>query len=319
MISVLSYDGTLAGLFALLDRLWAEPLPEILQVRRPPCPSRFPPAPENPQPGLFDGAAGPRFPSGRFRSPPDLLPEPAALDGAAGILFQVSADAYDALVYAWMHAVPLEAPALRYALAVLSSAERAVPAADRSGGSGAALPADGAPWYSRGEARREASRAARNRGEEDCRIVLAAAYRVARELDRLRGFLRFKPDSQGRYRARCGPDHFILPALEPHFTRRFGDTPWAVVDERRGLALVMDGEPRIISAGDEFSPRGGGESRDSGPGCRDAPRFDAWERLWRSYHRTINIESRKNLALQRQFVPRRYRQYTTEFSPDCPE
>jgi probable DNA metabolism protein len=167
--------------------------------------------------------------------------------------------------------------------------------------------------------------------------VLAVFYKVAHEIDRLMGFLRFSPVEQvagsparddvtepisfsprgegpqgaGRYIARCAPDHFVLPALAFHFTKRFGETSWAIIDERRGLALVREdaGEPRIIAPG----------------GCRETRRglhgqapaaVDPWENLWRSYHRTINIESRKNPRLQRQFMPLRYRPYLTEFNAE---
>jgi hypothetical protein len=318
----LDYDGTLEGLFALLDRLWTGALPEESRPRR--VRQRtdgggqgYPPVGKNLQAGLFDGdpagggedpalSGDPRSaPGGGFRTPPALLPDPAALDGAAGVLFQVSADAYDALVYAWMSAFPVEAQALRYALKVLAAAEAAGRAAPGGG--------SGAPWYTRAEAREGAAPAARNRGDDDCRTVLAAAYKAAHEVDRLMGFLRFKPGLRGRYEARCAPDHFVLPALEPHFTRRFGDAPWAVIDERRSLALVMEREPRIVFTGGGAPPGedAGGEFR-----FRVAEGRDPWEKLWRSYHRAVNIENRKNLSLQRQFVPLRYREYLTEFDPD---
>jgi hypothetical protein len=251
-----------------------------------------------------------------------FLPDPALLDGAAGILFQVSAGAYDALVHVWMSGLPLEAQALRYALRVLAAAREAVRAA------GPAAPADiipanaGAPpWYTRGEAREGAEQAAGNRGDDDCGAVLAAAYKVVREIDRLMGFLRFKSDERGRYTARCAPDHFVLPALAPHFTRRFGNTPWAVIDERRGLALVRDGrEPRLIAAGEEpelWAGAGGGPALEFRTGEPGDPRdLDPWEEIWRSYHRVITIESRKDIRLQSQFIPRRYRKYLPEFRPE---
>jgi probable DNA metabolism protein len=346
MICEAVYDGTLEGLFALLDRLWAGALPEERwprRVRRQVYPGG--PAPGTPQTGLFDAApagGGCAVPApGGFLpslSPPGLLPDPAALDGAAGVLFQVSADAYDSLVYAWMSGFPIEGEALRYALRVLAAAKEAVlaikpggPAAPACGSCYSAsasgglrvcpFPGDTVSWYSRGEAREGATRAARNRGHNDCRAVLTAAGKVAHEISRFMGFLRFKPDSRGRYAARCFPDHFILPALEPHFSRRFGDTPWAVIDEKRGLALVAEGEPRIIFAGKSpplWKDAGRGPLPPGVP-CYDAPcrgGYDAWEKLWRSYHRIITIENRRNPSLQRQFVPLRYREYLTEFGHD---
>jgi probable DNA metabolism protein len=268
-----------------------------------------------------------------------LLPDPAALEGAAGILFQLSADAYGALVYTWMSRLPLEAAALRYALRVLGAARRAAPGAEGPGcavepegpgcaaDSGPPVPsgpadADAAAWYTCEEARKGAEGAAQNRGDEDCGAVLAAAYKVAHEIDRLMGFLRFKPDARGRYVARCAPDYLVLPALAPHFTRRFGNTPWAVIDERRGLALIREGGPPRLAAagegrlwrGEAPGPAGGPDSRAFEPRAFDAARaFDPWEEIWRSYHRVISIESRKNLRLQGQFIPLRYREYLSEF------
>jgi hypothetical protein len=287
-----AYDGTLEGFFGLLDRFWAagEGRPRLVRRLAYPLAPGF--QPPSPQAGLFaEENAG-----GALRNPPGLLPCPESLGGAPGILYQVSADAYGALVHAWMSCLPVEAQALRYALRVLSSAREAA-----SGAAG------GVPWYARAGAREGAALAALNRGDGDCLAVLAAACKAAREIDRLKGFLRFKP-AAGFCLARCSPDHFVLPALEPHFTRRFGDTPWAVLDERRGLALASEGEARIVFAG-EIQP-----GRD-GAGDRAPLLYDSWEKLWRSYHRSVSIENRANPSLQRRFVPLRYREYLTEFGP----
>jgi hypothetical protein len=314
------YDGTLEGLFALLDRLWREDAADRPRRVRagPGNPGGVPgPGGREAQGLLLDEGppGGVKMKTGGESRPIPLLPDPADLKGAAGILFQVSADAYEALVYTWMSGLPLEAPALRYALGVLAAAREAVRAAESSGaGDGPADPGL-VPWYTREEARQGAEEAARNRGDGDCGAVLAAAYKVAREIDRLMGFLRFKSDERGRYAARCAPDYFVLPALAPHFARRFGDTPWAVIDERRGLALVREGgAPRLTAAGK-------GQKLWEGAGPEPGSKFragdqDPWEEIWRSYHRVIAIESRKNPRLQGQFIPRRYREYLPEFHPD---
>jgi hypothetical protein len=294
------YDGTLGGLFALLDRLWrGDPADWPRRVRR----RAYAAGPgRTGGPGaqglLFDdGDTG----SGPGLVPPALLPDPASLDGAAAVLFQVSANAYDALVYTWMSGLPLEAQALRCALKTLASARAAAPSAGP------------APWYTRSEAREGAGRAIGNRGDEDCRAALAAAYKVSHEINRLMGFLRFTPGARGCYIARCAPDYLVLPALAPHFTRRFGAAPWAVIDEKRGLVLLREGgkEPLLMAAGEALRGRGDREFRDSDPRGQDP-----WEKIWRSYHRVINIETRKNLRLQGQFIPRRYREYLSEFGPD---
>jgi probable DNA metabolism protein len=133
---------------------------------------------------------------------------------------------------------------------------------------------------------------------------LKTAYRVGREIDRIKGFLRFSVNADGVWIARCAPDHDILPALAGHFTRRFGEEPWAIIDEARLRVLLRPrGEAaRVVP----FDP--------SHPWIQEAGRIWAcqWEELWRNYHRSINNESRANPKLQKQFMPPRYWKYLTE-------
>ncbi|MDR2048759.1 MAG: TIGR03915 family putative DNA repair protein, partial [Treponema sp.] len=145
-----------------------------------------------------------------------------------------------------------------------------------------------------------AEKARTDRLDPDTEKIQAAAYKTAREFDRLRGLLRFKPEPGGRYTARCAPDHFILPLLADHFTARFGAVPWAVIDERRRLVLRGgNGKTEIVPE----APRR--ETADAG--------FDVWETLWRTYHHAVNNKERNNPKLQQQFIPGRYRKYLTEF------
>ncbi|MDR2143816.1 MAG: DUF4130 domain-containing protein [Treponema sp.] len=134
------------------------------------------------------------------------------------------------------------------------------------------------------------------------------AYKILREFDRLRGLLRFKPE-HGRYTARCSPDHFVLPLLADHFTARFGGVPWAVIDEKRRLILRGGGNGRTeIIAGTITEA---GKFRRERPA--DSGGLDEWETLWRTFHHAVNNEARNNPALQKQFIPERYRKYLTEF------
>jgi probable DNA metabolism protein len=134
--------------------------------------------------------------------------------------------------------------------------------------------------------------------------VLKEAGKVTHEICRLTGLLRFSPESGGVYTARCAPDNFILPALAEHFTLRFGETPWAIIDEKRGLCLSKTGgsEAVLVPLPTYLSGRTAAEKT----------RTDSWEDMWRLYHKSINNESRKNLRLQRQLMPERYQKYLTE-------
>jgi probable DNA metabolism protein len=131
--------------------------------------------------------------------------------------------------------------------------------------------------------------------------------RLWREFDRLRGLLRFKPEKDGRYTARCAPDGFVLPLLAEHFAQRFGGIPWAVIDEKRGLFLACDpgGIPRMGRLSGQVQDGDDGDDGDGGAG-------DNWEDLWRNYFRSVNNESRNNPKLQKQFMPERYRKYLVE-------
>ena len=197
----------------------------------------------------------------------------SVLPPVAHSLYGLSANAFDAIVRAWMSELPVTAEIIHFGRKVLAA-----------GG------------------RQAAYRAATDKGDSDVQSVDGAAYKVWREFDRLRGLLRFSPNADGEYTALCEPDHFVLPALGPHFRERFGQTPWAIIDVKRCLSLrCKNGQAPVLSdAGD--CPEITGKRQDG-----------EWENLWRHYHKTINNESRNNAKLQMQFMPGRYRKYLTEF------
>jgi probable DNA metabolism protein len=95
----------------------------------------------------------------------------------------------------------------------------------------------------------------------------------------------------------------VLPGLADHFTLRFGEAPWAIIDERRGLALV-----RRVGEAARIIPREEAPQSAAVPGTHKDP----WEDLWRNYHRVVANESRVNPRLQQQFMPQRYWKYLPE-------
>lgn len=153
-----------------------------------------------------------------------------------------------------------------------------------------------------GEARIAADRAATDRGDPDVLTILKTAGKVQHEIHRLTGLLRFDTDPNGVYIARSSPDYFVLPALASHFYLRFGDTPWAIIDEKRGLCLcrAKNGPVRLLPA------------QSAGLGNNNPGDTNSMEELWRLYYHSVNIESRKNLRLRRQFMPERYQKYLPE-------
>lgn len=274
---------------------------------------------------LFDETEQEKPASGVYTGGTDENNAIEAIPGLAAI-FELSVQAYYAAVHAQMSELPINAEICRFVEKVLKAGAGAANGGSVSG------------------ERAAAHRVAFDRGDPDAAVVLKAAWKVRVEIHRLTGLLRFSAESNGTYIARCCPDHFILPALAEHFTLRFGEIPWAIIDERRGICLCREkgGEARIVplsAAGILCAvPSAGGsepcpsaavaetEHEDSLSGTFPfTPQVSAvkpagenrggyWEDLWRLYHRSINNESRYNPRLQRQFMPERYHKYLTEMN-----
>jgi probable DNA metabolism protein len=292
-----SYDGTLGGIFIILDRICRSPDPEAMLPDRVRGPLRLA-WKTRPGGAVLSGDTSPAQPDLFGEIPkssaetigmgPSVCLSPSGIP-AAQHLYGLSANAYDCIIHGWMSEFPIEAELIRFAWKVLD--------AGRNTAGGLKSP----------EAREKAEAATADREDPDVRAVLNAAWKVWKELDRLRGLLRFSPGPSGIYLARCTPDHFVLPGLADHFTLRFGETPWAILDERRSLALVHrpGEEARLIPS--EALPQGV-----TVPGHNNSGEKENWEDLWRNYHRVINNESRSNPGLQRQFMPSRYWKYLPE-------
>jgi hypothetical protein len=217
-------------------------------------------------------------------------------------LFELSINAFFAITHAGMSELPITAEIARFEHKVLAAADAVAPADAVTNASGP---------FTRGELeaaqRQAADAAAADRGDSDVCTVLEAAYKVWHEIHRLMGLLRFSPNEDGVYIAHCEPDHFVLPALGPHFRERFGETAWAIIDEKRRLCLrYTPVEPCVSDTSLELF------NIDKNPAFLKNPPDGKWDNLWRLYHKTINNESRNNPALQRRFMPTRYWKYLNE-------
>jgi hypothetical protein len=210
--------------------------------------------------------------------------------------FELSRDAFGAIVYAWMSELPVTGQIIRFGKKILASQNTVTKTIEpvRRGKFEAAQ-------------RKAAQIAATDRGDPDAQTVREAAYKVWHEIHRLMGLLRFCPDEKGVYTAQCEPDHFILPALGPHFMERFGETPWAIIDNKRCLSLGCEaGQPGASGRTIVFS------ANTENTFSFEKGQTGEWENLWKHYHKTINNESRNNPDLQKRFMPTRYWKYLSE-------
>ncbi|MBN1141619.1 MAG: TIGR03915 family putative DNA repair protein [Deltaproteobacteria bacterium] len=133
--------------------------------------------------------------------------------------------------------------------------------------------------------------------------AVAVAGRVAGEVHRFKGLLRFRQLADGSLYAPFEPDHNIAAALAPHFARRLRGERWLIHDCRRGLGIFWDGRelvPAAVAGGIADPELSEGE--------------DFFQACWRSYHHHISVAERRNPNLQRHFMPKRYWRYLTEFN-----
>lgn len=144
--------------------------------------------------------------------------------------------------------------------------------------------------------------------------VRRLSERVAREVLRLKGILRFRRLAEGPFYAPVAPDHNVAQLLAPHFAARFPAQTWVIHDCRRSVAVYYDEwQWRLVNVTGPVAPEllasSGGAAGDSG---HLAPDEILYQKLWNEYFQKIVISERTNPRLQRQHLPERYWRYLVE-------
>lgn len=147
--------------------------------------------------------------------------------------------------------------------------------------------------------------------DPDVIFVHRHARKVSLEIHRFKGLLRFQEFKSGRFVALFEPDYDITLPLAFHFRRRLASQRWIILDCRRQQAATWDGARLNTEHPDGDLLTGALLER-----CLagDEPSFaEARSQvLWKTFHRTVAIETRTSPALQRQFMPARYWKHLTE-------
>ena len=128
--------------------------------------------------------------------------------------------------------------------------------------------------------------------------VFEASRLAQREFARWMGLIRFQ-DVGGTYYAPFEPNCDVLPLLARHFCRRLTDN-WVLHDVKRGRA-ALHREGRWVMTKAAF-PAQITETKEE--------RF--CQELWKEFFRNVSIEERKNVELQKKFLPLRVRKHLTE-------
>lgn len=156
---------------------------------------------------------------------------------------------------------------------------------------------------------------AENFADEAVLTVKRTRERVAHEILRFHGFVRFRRLKNGIYYAPIIPEANIVQFLAPHFSERFADQSWVIHDTRRNTGLYYNGFTcRYLYS--MAIPRETVEACKGQAGTDFEAVFSDNEKdiqsLWDQYFQSIVIKERINPRLQRQRMPVRYWSYLVE-------
>lgn len=127
---------------------------------------------------------------------------------------------------------------------------------------------------------------------------------VWNEAHSFREFVRFHESEEGILISQIRPKNQVLPILAYHFSDRFPEEHFVILDETHEMGLFHEKGQQWYLAPLEKAvlDRIWGHKR-----------ISEYEGLWKAFFRTIAIEERKNYKCQRNMCALRYRDYMIEF------
>ena len=128
--------------------------------------------------------------------------------------------------------------------------------------------------------------------------------KVSREKHRMLGFIRFRLIKRDIFYAPMEPDYNIITLIAPHFAKRMSDQNWIIHDIKRKAAVVYNQTEWVMT---ELEP------------IQTLPIEEEeylYQKIWKTYFDKIAIKERKNLKLQKGFMPSRYWKHLVEMESD---
>ncbi len=118
------------------------------------------------------------------------------------------------------------------------------------------------------------------------------------------GFIRFSELKSGILVSQFRPENNILSLVAPHFDDRLPEENWLILDVSRKIAAVhRQGYPWIMVDGKEIDIEQLGDYSEN---------EKQMQYFWQTFVDTIGIQERKNIGLQYQMLPNRYREFMRE-------
>ncbi len=135
------------------------------------------------------------------------------------------------------------------------------------------------------------------------------AKSVDREKHRMEAFVRFRLTKDNIYFSSIAPDFNVIPLIKKHFKERYGDQQWLIYDLKRnyGIYYNLNAVERV-----ELTFKAGARGILNTSTDIFKEEEQEFQLLWANYFKSTNIESRKNMKLHLQHVPKRYWKYLSE-------
>lgn len=136
-------------------------------------------------------------------------------------------------------------------------------------------------------------------------LTFRLARNAGNEIHRMLEFLRFKELEQGILYAVIGPECNVVPFLMPHFADRLPLENFIIYDEKHNVYGVHPAKMEWYLVLDS-------DISDENLQKMSATE-EQYQKLFTAFCNTIAIKERKNLGLQQQMLPLKFREYMVEF------
>lgn len=143
-----------------------------------------------------------------------------------------------------------------------------------------------------------------NLADDSVHKAFSLSRGAGRELDHMRGFVRFQELENKILYSAISPKNNLLTFLMPHFADRMPMENFVIYDEKRNLFGIQPvGRMWYLLCGDDGVK----------PQLNLSEEEKKYQALFRHFCETIAIRERRNLQLQRNMLPLRFREYMIEF------
>lgn len=139
-------------------------------------------------------------------------------------------------------------------------------------------------------------------GDDEVVAIQNIEKKINNEKERMLQFVRFSETKDGILYAEITPDHDVLELIGEHFSKRYRNEAFIIMDRNRNKGMFSQNGSWYIG---KFELKEKPEM---------AEEEYEYRKLWKNYFENIAIKERKNTKCQTSHMPRRYQKNLTEIN-----